>query len=118
MNASTLTLNLLPSVYLLTMLKTLLKHIMTHLYKVAGLYFVWILFHFACGHLYSRFCVIPKWYGIFVSPFLAATPHCQAMRWVIFHGGNHMQTMWTTLGIWLATQLAFYAVVKQDSGSD
>jgi hypothetical protein len=84
----------------------------TTLYNVCSLYLLWIVLHYICSYLYLQYCVIPKWYGIFLSPFLVSTPHCQAMRWVIYNGGNNMQEMWITLGIWISCKILLKTQVQ------
>jgi hypothetical protein len=46
-----------------------------------------------------------------MSPFMAAAPHCQALRWGIYNGGNSIVSMWLTMGVWLVgyiTPLAYF----------
>jgi hypothetical protein len=38
--------------------------------------------------------------GFVLSPFMAAAPHCQALRWVLYHGGNSIISMWVSIGLW------------------
>jgi len=70
-----------------------------------GIYFVWILLHYFASHLYIRFCVPGSLMGLIVSPFLTTTPHCQALRWVIYNGANMINNMWIILGSWISTFL-------------
>jgi len=39
--------------------------------------------------------------GFVMSPFIAPTPHCQALRWAIYNGGNSIIAMWVLLGGWI-----------------
>jgi len=70
-----------------------------------GIYFVWILLHYFASHLYIRFCVPGSLIGLIVSPFLTTTPHCQALRWVIYNGANMINNMWIIVGSWVSTFL-------------
>jgi hypothetical protein len=70
-----------------------------------GIYLVWILLHYFASHLYIRFCVPASITGFIVSPFLTTTPHCQALRWVIYNGANMINNMWIILGSWISTFL-------------
>ena len=42
------------------------------------------------------------------SPFVAAAPHCVALRWVIYEGGNTITSMWLSLGTYLGAKLLIY----------
>jgi hypothetical protein len=66
-----------------------------------GVYILWISAHYACAHFYIWWCVPPTILGLVLSPFMVPSPHCQALRWVIFNGGNSIMAMWVVLGIWL-----------------
>jgi uncharacterized membrane protein YeaQ/YmgE (transglycosylase-associated protein family) len=46
--------------------------------------------------------------GIVQSPFAAVLPHCQALRWVIYNGGNSLCLMWTILGAWILLKVGNY----------
>lgn len=69
--------------------------------SVFGLYAVWICIHYASSHLYIHWCVPATIFGFIMSPFIAPSPHCQALRWAIHNGGNSIIAMWVLLGIWL-----------------
>ena len=43
--------------------------------------------------------------GILTSPFMAAAPHCVAIRWVIYEGGNMITTMWVSAGTYIAAKV-------------
>lgn len=63
-------------------------------------YFAWIAIHYICSQLYIYYCVPYTWYGIFASPFLSLTPHCNAFRWIIYEAGNVLYGMWIAIGSW------------------
>jgi hypothetical protein len=71
------------------------------LWVVVHLYLLWVVIHFVSVHMYMRFCTPSTLTGFLMSPFMAAAPHCQALRWSIYNGGNSIVSMWMTLGVWL-----------------
>ena len=71
-------------------------------------YFSWIFIHYTCAHLYIYYCTPTTWYGIFISPFLSITPHCNAFRWVIYEAGNVLYGMWAAIGSWSVANLLTY----------
>jgi hypothetical protein len=68
---------------------------------VFGIYALWILLHYFAPHAYVYFCTPLSLQGFALSPFVAAAPHCQAIRWVIYNGGNSIIAMWFLAGSWL-----------------
>jgi hypothetical protein len=73
--------------------------------QLTGIYFVWIFLHFISAHLYVRLCNQPSFVGFILSPFLVTSLHCQALRWTIYNGANHITSMWLTLGTWIIAKL-------------
>ena len=71
-------------------------------------YLAWILVHHLSGHVYIYFCTPNTIMGILTSPFMAAAPHCVAIRWVIYEGGNMITTMWVSAGTYIAAKLLTY----------
>lgn len=69
--------------------------------NICGIYLLWVVVHFVSSHLYIRFCSPSTFTGFLMSPFMAAAPHCQALRWAIYNGGNNIVSMWLILGVWL-----------------
>ena len=61
----------------------------------------WICLHYAASHMYTYMCTHMSWYGILISPFIVATPHCTALRWIIYEGSNSITAMWTALGLFI-----------------
>ena len=76
--------------------------------NVSGIYFVWIFLHYVASHLYIKFCVPSTIFGFILSPFLAAAPQCQGLRWIVYTGGTTITTMWITLGTFLCAHLLAY----------
>ena len=66
-----------------------------------GIYFLWIISHYICSHLYIHVCVPATIFGFISSPFVATAPHCQALRWVIYQGGNSIIAMWFVTVTWV-----------------
>ena len=66
-----------------------------------GIYIVWVGIHYIAAHLYVYWCVPATLAGIFMSPFIVPASHCYALRWAVYHGGNSINSMWTTIGVWL-----------------
>ena len=91
------------------MIATIRFGFLTHYFNVFkgifGLYFTWICVHYFASHLHIHFCVPPTITGFIMSPFMTATPHCQALRWVIYNGGNSIIAMWLLLGTWIVQYL-------------
>lgn len=69
-------------------------------------YVAWIAIHHMSSHAYSYFCTPNTLLGILMSPFTAAAPHCIAIRWVMYEGGNVITTMWKTIGLYIVAKLA------------
>ena len=70
-------------------------------------YIFWISAHYCGSHLYSVHCAPVGLYGFLTSPFLTNTPHCTALRWIIFNGANSINGMWLVLGTWLCTKFLY-----------
>jgi len=68
---------------------------------IFGIYLLWICLHYIAPHLYVRFCVPATIIGFIMSPFIATSPHCQAIRWTIHNGGNTITAMWILMGTWI-----------------
>jgi hypothetical protein len=70
-------------------------------FRVAQIYIFWISIHYIAAQLSAQICVPQTILGFLYSPFLAVTPQCQGMRWIIYMGGDVIQNMWITLGAFL-----------------
>lgn len=73
--------------------------------NIFGIYILWVFLHFISSHMYVKLCTPASISGFILSPFMAAAPHCQALRWVLYNGGNSIISMWVTLGLWLSGYL-------------
>lgn len=102
--------------YILTYIKNVLnnngprigsfiKNILFYIWKVAGIYIIWILTHFIASHLYIYFCTPLTIVGFLTAPFLIASPHCYGLRWAMLHGADTITAMWVILGTWFVTML-------------
>jgi hypothetical protein len=81
---------------------------MLKIYKILGIYICYIVCHYIASHLYIEFCVPSTFIGLIQSSFVAVLPHCQALRWIIYNGGNTLSLMWTILGTWLILKIGNY----------
>jgi len=87
---------------------TLMEYLQTAknlLTSAAGVYVIWILLHYISPHLYVRYCVPATITGLLMSVFVAPAPHCQALRWTIYNGGNAILAMWIFVGTWFMQYL-------------
>jgi len=82
-----------------------LKVFLENAAEIVGIYILWIGMHFICANVYPHFCAEYTLIGIIKSIFVAETPHCLAMRWVIYNGGNIIHGMWTAIGVWISRKL-------------
>jgi hypothetical protein len=71
-------------------------------------YFLWIMAHHVSANLYTYFCTSNTLFGIISSPFLASAPHCVAMRWVIYEGGNMINVMWVSFGSYIGSKILMW----------
>jgi len=76
-----------------------------HFINICLIYFFWILAHYICAHLYTRFCAPLNFWGLLLSPLVVPAPHCRALRWVINIGGDTITQMWIVLGTYLTSKL-------------
>ena len=71
------------------------------LFKVSGIYILWIGLHYFSAHLYVKFCVPNSLVGFIMSPFMIMTPHCQGLRWIVYNAANIINHMWILIGAWI-----------------
>lgn len=72
---------------------------------VSYIYVVWIAAHYIASHMYVWFCVPATFIGFLTAPFLVPAPHCQAIRWTIYTGGEKIFAMWMIIGSWLFNKI-------------
>jgi len=68
-------------------------------------YSTWIFLHYLSSHVYTYICTPSTIVGFLYSPFMVATPHCQAIRWVLHESSNVINTMWITMGTYLTSKV-------------
>ena len=71
---------------------------------VVGVYFAIVLAHFVCSNIYPTLCCKMSVWGFIMSPFMAVTPHCEALRWIIHYTGEQIRNVW----LWLGGYLIWY----------
>jgi hypothetical protein len=71
------------------------------LFKISGIYMLWICLHYFSAHLYIKFCVPYSIIGFIMSPFMMSTPHCQGLRWLVYNAANIINHMWLLIGAWI-----------------
>jgi hypothetical protein len=71
------------------------------LFKISGIYMLWICLHYFSAHLYIKFCVPNTIIGFIMSPFMISTPHCQGLRWIVYNAANTINHMWILIGAWI-----------------
>ena len=82
-----------------------IQNLATSFVNLFGIYLVWIVIHYGASHLYIKCCVPDDINGFMFSPFIAPAPHCQALRWCIYNGGNSISAMWIILGSLILSHL-------------
>ena len=82
-----------------------IKKIIRTIYEVSGIYIFWILIHYIAANLYPMYCAEYGIIGFMKSIFIAQTPHCIAMRWVIYNGGIMINSMWISLSVWIVSKI-------------
>lgn len=92
-----------------------IKNVASSFVNLFGIYLLWIVIHYAASHLYVKFCVPDNMYGFIVSPVIAPAPHCQALRWSIYNGGNSISAMWIILGAWILSHLQPIRIFRTNS---
>jgi hypothetical protein len=74
-------------------------------FKVSGIYLLWISLHYFSAHLYIKFCVPNTIIGFIMSPFMIMTPHCQGLRWIVYNAANIINHMWILIGAWIYSMI-------------
>ena len=79
--------------------------IVKFVFKISGIYLLWICLHYIASHLYITFCVPSTIFGFIMSPFMTATPHCLGLRWIVYNAANMINNMWLVLGAWICSTI-------------
>ena len=85
------------------------------LFKVSGIYLLWICLHYFSAHLYVKFCVPNTIIGFIMSPFMIMTPHCQGLRWIVYNAANIINHMWILIGAWIYSMIWIIGTDNQDA---
>lgn len=85
------------------------------IYKILGIYLLWICVHYFASHLYVKICVPNTLLGFIMSPFMIPTPHCQGLRWIIYNAANMINNMWIITGSWICSNILIF---KKDNPTD
>jgi hypothetical protein len=91
-----------------------MKSFFTTIYEVAGVFIIWISLHYVAANLYPSYCAETTVAGFIKSIFVAQAPHCIAMRWVIYHGGIAINSMWISIAIWISSKLLKSVIVSDE----
>ena len=75
------------------------------LFKISGIYILWISLHYFSAHLYVKFCVPNSIIGFIMSPLMISTPHCQGLRWIVYNAANIINHMWILIGAWIYSMI-------------
>ncbi len=75
------------------------------LFKISGIYILWIGLHYFSAHLYVKFCVPNSVIGFIMSPLMITTPHCQGLRWIVYNAANIINHMWILIGAWIYSMI-------------
>ena len=70
-------------------------------FDVAVIILIWISLHYLAANIYPKFCAEFTAIGFIKSIFVATSPYCIALRWIIYNGGASINMMWTSIGIWI-----------------
>jgi hypothetical protein len=63
-----------------------------------GVYLTWTFMHYISTILYANFCTPISFYGFAMSAILVSTPHCSALRWMIYNGASKMNAILLVMG--------------------
>jgi hypothetical protein len=88
---------------------------MKFIFKISGIYLLWICLHYAASHLYIKFCVPSTVIGFIMSPFMTATPHCLGLRWIVYNAANMINNMWLILGTWICSTIL---IINNNRGTE
>jgi putative effector of murein hydrolase LrgA (UPF0299 family) len=85
------------------------------IFKISGIYLLWICLHYIASHLYVKFCVPSTIIGFIMSPFMTATPHCLGLRWIVYNAANMINNMWLIFGAWICSTIL---IINHDKTSE
>lgn len=82
------------------------------IYEVSGIFILWIIVHYNASNLYPKFCAELSMFGFIKSIFVAQSPHCIALRWIIYNGGLAINSMWVSIALWITTKIFKKIVIE------
>lgn len=77
-------------------------------FNVCKVYLLWIFLHHVGMQIYVKYCAPPTFIGMIMYPFLASTPHCKAIRWVIYNSGITFDNMFSLLTVWVYNKIKIF----------
>jgi hypothetical protein len=83
-------------------------YVLKFIFRVSGVYLMWIVLHYGASHLYIQLCVPKTPWGFILSPFMTATPHCQGLRWIVYNAANVINNMWIMFGAWICSAILMF----------
>ena len=83
---------------------TFINSIYQYIPSVVLIYGGLSLVHQFSANMYSNMCAPLTINGIFMSPLMIVTPHCQGLQWVMKYSGDQIKSSW----IWLGGYLVYY----------
>lgn len=83
----------------------IIKNSLKIAYNIVGISIIWIIIHYTAANLYSNYCAELTIVGFVKSAFVAQEPHCVAMRWIIYNGGNMIHSMWMSVALWITAKV-------------
>lgn len=76
-----------------------------------GIYLAWVCAHYLFANLYAAHCARWSLYGFLASPFIAVTPYCRGILWVVTKGSDIITSMWVIIGSLITGYLLRYVPV-------
>lgn len=73
--------------------------------RLCFVYFIWVCIHCLSIQLYASYCANTTIYGLFQSLINVQSPYCRALRYTSDAGVYMMQTFWSSIALWLTTEL-------------
>ena len=77
-------------------------------FNLCKVYLLWIFLHHVGLQFYVKYCAPPTFIGMIMYPFLASTPHCKAIRWVIYNSGITFDNMFSVFAVWLYNKIKIF----------
>ena len=85
-------------------LYSIFEQVRRNIPSVILVYFGVVFVHFVSSNIYPSLCCSFTVWGFIMTPFMAVTPHCEGLRWLIHYTGEQIRNAW----IWLGGYLIWY----------